>query len=330
MVLPLLTILPGNHASIVYQGELKSAFERSGASFAEISATVTSAGSNDDVQIVDLKSRTIAAQKVSLQQREATLRLRIQYHGDTENDIMHHLERSSRHFIGLYDSCSKVEGGVSAAGSEAQMPVIELQLGQADPVKIQRQASMTGIIAPFDVCSKSDPKDCFWSMGHSDCCFEFGGTMWGSAACLAVHIDSQGGSTSPADCHVEHMLWYDASSVCLTKDTEKILSKCSWSRRAGFTFRSKSTQGMSIVKRLNGDGHDSGYIASIRAIIVYIYPKFQYYAPEKRGQMASSPAAVIRDSVNSSLHGLKSIMAPHASNPDPIHLIVESLTGATF
>jgi len=326
MVLPMLTILPGSNASIVYHGELQSAFQGSGTSFAEIAATVSSVGSNNDVQILDLKSKMTADKGSSLHQQEAMIHLHVECHEASKQYIADHLEKSMRHFTALYISCSKLGGGESV--SVAQMPLIELQLGQENPVKIQCQASLDGSkLDQFFGCSKLDTKHCFWSTGHSSCYFEFGGTMWSSLACLAVHIDS--GSTSRTDSDVEYMLWYDASSMGL-KDTEKILSKCSWSRHGGFTFRSKPIQGMSIVKHLKEDGDDGDFVASIREIIVYIYPKFQCDGSEMPEQVVSTPATVIRDSVNASLHGVKSIMTQHASNPDPINLIVESLTGATF
>lgn len=165
---------------------------------------------------------------------------------------------------------------------------------------------------------------------------------WRALACIvATSQQCEGSSSHGQDTHVETISVFNSASQSVHSDIVLILAKCGWSKKGGFTFRSRSgSLPISIIRHGRGS-NGSACSAHICRILLYIFPT-QVADAGANSKVSSrkkhSMKNIILSALNNAIQQLKVNMDTlqplwvDSSKPgiEAINTLVESLTGVLY
>lgn len=128
------------------------------------------------------------------------------------------------------------------------------------------------------------------------------GCYWGAIACLvSASMDLDG--SSPQDTHVRTLSVFNSTPETIHSNIVQMLSKCAWSRKGGFTFRSSSgALPVSITRQ--GKGEQGSWCSCISRIVLFLYPipgdDYNYIQSKKNVSMT----IMIRSALNNAIQQL--------------------------
>ncbi len=256
LVVPLLNSGAINHVTVIHRNH--------GADASLLEARVSFQEGSDRVKIVELKSSGMMKTTTSDSPTEASISGVIPVEGFTvsmiqlENDL--HVWNSLHAFVLGQIQIERVHS------THVSYCLDDSRRGSL-PVSVSRMPEEMYYYLEHAAAMQSGGLCC--SHGVSDVMMkDSSGCYWGAIACL---VSIKNVASQKHDTQVQTLSVFNSTPEPIHSKIVQMLSKCAWSRKGGFTFRSNSGA-LPISITRHGKNEEGSWCLSISRIVLFLYP----------------------------------------------------------